>query len=113
MGDRMSKEPNLHEQYWALSFRPLVRPDGSVGMVGVSSMGPACSDPQLYPNLLMAAPLMYQTLINMAETLRVIADSSDKMHELLQPRIDECEKAITFALHGWIMPKIDTSQFGK
>lgn len=109
----MNKQPSLHDQYWGLSFRPLIKLDGTVGMVGVSTIGPAAVVPEMYPNLLMAAPALYAQLFTVTETLRVIANVNDKLHAQLTNDIEQCEKALTFALHGYMMPKVDTSQFGK
>lgn len=111
----MSNEPSLHDQYYALSFRPMVDGKGNVGMVGVSNLGPCCVAQDVYPNLLMAAPALYQQLHIAKGALVAIeqelAAKLDTRH--LLGVIEECEKALTFAQHGYSMPMIDTSQFGK
>lgn len=55
-------QPTPHETYMGMTFRPLVKADGSVGMVGVQFNSPACCDPEMFPNLLMSSPVMYQAL---------------------------------------------------
>lgn len=107
--------PTLHEQYWALSFRPMVRLDGSVGMVGISSNGPACCEPEIYQNLLMASPALYAQLHVVKEVLQTLLPSftEEKSHAMLVGHIEQCELALTFAQCGYSMPKIDLSQFGE
>lgn len=58
----MAGELTPHEIYMGLSFVPVILADNRLGRVGIQKHSPMCVDPEVYPNLLLAAPAMYQTL---------------------------------------------------
>lgn len=86
-------EMTVHAVYMGLTFRPLVRADGTVGRVGVQALSPACIDAEVYPNLLTAAPSMYQALT----LLKGILDPSRDAHI-----IENIETVLAFAQNGYL-----------
>ena len=89
----MDNELNLHATYMALTFRPLIRADGSVGRVGVLASGPACVDPEVYPNLITAAPALYQALALLKDRLHSARDAEV---------IESVEMVLAFAQNGYL-----------
>lgn len=65
----MAKELTVHNIYMGLTFRPMIRADGTMGRVGVQVDSPMCIDPEIYPNLITAAPAMYQMLTVLKDNL--------------------------------------------
>lgn len=109
------QNPTLHESYMAVAFRPVINADGSVGMVGMTQDSPICINPDAYPNLLLAAPAMYQQLT-------LLRDAFDSVSNMPMPpdvcqsilaNVHAIETVLNFALAGYMMPSIDTSQMGK
>lgn len=86
-------EITVHSVYMGLTFRPLVRADGTVGRVGVQALSPACIDPEVYPNLLTAAPSMYQALT----LLKGLLDPAKDAHF-----IEDIESVLAFAQNGYL-----------
>jgi hypothetical protein len=77
--------------YMGLTFRPMVMPDGTVKRVGVQADGIMCMDPEVYPNLITAAPAMYQMLAFLKATI--------KDPEVLA----SVETVMAFAQQGYLM----------
>lgn len=95
----MASELTLHEVYMNLTFRPLLTPSGELKMVGVQLLSVACVEPECYPNLLMAAPAMYQ-MLNM---LLPLVDQNKGTST-----IDAIQQVLTFAQNGYLGgPNID------
>lgn len=82
----------VHDIYMGLTFRPLMRPDGTLGRVGVQVAGPMCIDPEVYPNLLTAAPALYQML----------ALVKDRMSPNDSKVIEDIETVLAFAQNGYL-----------
>lgn len=89
----MASELNTHNEYMMLSFRPMIMPDGSVKRVGVQSNTPVCVDPEVYPNLLTAAPAMYQALANLRQFFHVESGAV---------QIEAIEAVLAFAQNGFL-----------
>lgn len=66
----MASEVSTHMVYMGLTFRPMVMPDGTVKRVGVQAATFMCIDPEVYPNLITAAPAMYQMLAILKATIK-------------------------------------------
>lgn len=86
----MAEQLTTHTIYMGLAYRPLIRADGSVGRVGVQRDTPACIDPEVYPNLLTAAPVLYQMLSHIKDGLRPNS----------QELIEQIEMVLAFAQNG-------------
>lgn len=91
----MDKRLNIHEVYMGLAFRPFIKPDGSVGRVGVQAGNVACVDPECYPNLVTAAPAMYQALA-------LLVSAIDRKSDHGQGMVDAIEAVMSFAQNGYI-----------
>lgn len=91
----MVSQVDTHNSYMCLAFRPLIRFDGTVGRVGVESGGIAMIDPECYPNLLMAAPAMYQGLAMLLSVL-------DRKTEEGQWACEAIEAIMSFAQNGYL-----------
>lgn len=86
---------NPHDVYMGLTFRPLIRPDGTVARVGVQAQLLACVEPECYPNLITAAPALYQVLaLVLARLDRTTAASQDLCEAI--------EAVMSFAQNGYL-----------
>lgn len=108
----MSKEK--HELFYASTFRPIVRLDGSVGISALRQDKPntfevACDMRSPYYSLLLAAPAMFQALhmVNSyAEALR--AADNEALNEVLDKQRDLIERVLAFAMTGEMMAPVFT-----
>lgn len=95
----MAKELTVHNIYMRLTFRPMIRADGSMGRVGVQVDSPMCIDPEIYPNLITAAPAMYQMLTVL----------KDNLNQKDVQVIENIETILAFAQNGYLSgPSVDS-----
>lgn len=86
----MAKELTVHNIYMGLTFRPMIRADGTMGRVGVQADVALCIDPEIYPNLITAAPVMYQMLTVL----------KDNLNQKDAQVIENIETVLAFAQNG-------------
>jgi methanogenic corrinoid protein MtbC1 len=77
--------------YMGLAFRPMIMPDGTIKRVGIQIGNDMCLDPEVYPNLLTAAPAMYQML-------SILRDKEGST-----PTREAIESVMAFAQQGYLL----------
>lgn len=100
----MSQEK--HELFYASTFRPVVRLDGSVGITALRQDKPnvyevACDQRSPFYSLLLAAPAMFQALKmtnQYSDMLR--AANNEALNEVLDKQRDLIERVLAFAMTG-------------
>lgn len=108
----MSKEK--HELFYASTFRPIVRLDGSVGISALRQDKPnvfevACDMRSPYYSLLLAAPAMFQALHMVNRSIELLAESGNKdLTEVFSTQRDLIERVLAFAMTGEMMAPVFT-----
>lgn len=100
----MSQEK--YELFYASTFRPVVRLDGSVGITALRQDKPtvfevACDQRSPFYTLLLAAPAMFQALkMVQGYSDLLLTANVDQLSEVLNKQGDLIERVLAFAMTG-------------
>ncbi len=103
----MSQEK--HELFYASTFRPVVRLDGSVGITALRQDKPnvyevACDQRSPFYSLLLAAPAMFQALKMVQGYSHLLAQAENEaLNEVLLKQGDLIERVLAFAVTGELL----------